>query len=75
MQILGSKANNAQKVMSYLFKRPMIEVTQIMEAAGVSKRTAYNLLADLERLDILKEITGGKRDKLYVFDDYLKLFK
>lgn len=75
IQTLGSKANNAQKVMSYLFKRPMIEVTQIMEVADVSKRTAYNLLADLERLDILKEITGGKRDKLYVFDDYLKLFK
>ncbi|WP_300442112.1 Fic family protein [Christiangramia sp.] len=75
LQNLGSKANNAQKVMSYLFKRPMIEVTQIMEVANVSKRTAYNLIADLENLEILKEITGGKRDKLYVFDDYLKLFK
>lgn len=75
IQGLGSKANNAQKVMSYLFKRPMIEVTQIMEVAEVSKRTAYNLLADLEDLEILKEITGGKRDKLYVFDDYLEIFK
>lgn len=75
LQNLGSKANNAQKVMSYLFKRPMIEVTQIMEVANVSKRTAYNLIADLENLEILKEITGGKRDKLYVFDAYLKLFK
>ncbi len=75
IQDLGSKANNAQKVMSYLFKRPMIEVTQIMEVAEVSKRTAYNLLADLEGLEILKEITGGKRDKLYVFDDYIKIFK
>lgn len=36
IQNLGSKANNAQKVMSYLFKRPMIEVTQIMEVADVS---------------------------------------
>lgn len=75
LQSLGSKANNAQKVINYLFKRPMIEVTQIMEVADVSKRTAYNLLADLENLEILKEITGGKRDKLYVFDDYLNLFK
>lgn len=75
LQSLGSKANNAQKVMNYLFKRPMIEVTQIMEVAEVSKRTAYNLLSDLEDLEILKEITGGKRDKLYVFDDYIKLFK
>jgi Fic family protein len=75
IQTLGSKANNAQKVINYLFKRPMIDVTQIKKVTDVSKRTAYNLLADLERLEILKEITGGKRDKLYVFDDYLKLFK
>ena len=40
----------------------------------MSKRTAYNLMADLEELEILKEITGAKRDKLYVFDSYLKLF-
>jgi len=30
---------------------------------------------DLERLQILREMTGGKRGKLYVFDGYLKLFK
>jgi Fic family protein len=53
----------------------MIEVNKVMEITGVSKRTAYHLIDDLERLQILKEITGGKRDKLYVFDSYIKLFK
>ncbi len=75
IQTLGTKANNAQKIMQYLFKRPMIDVDKITEVAEVSKRTAYNLIADLEELEILKEITGGKRDKLYVFDSYLNLFK
>ncbi|MBO3100253.1 MULTISPECIES: Fic family protein [Gelidibacter] len=75
IQTLGTRANNAQKIIHYLFKRPMIDVNKVVEVTGVSKRTAYHLIDDLEELEILKEVTGGKRDKLYVFDSYLKLFK
>jgi len=75
IQSLGTRGNNAQKIMQYLFKRPMIDVNKVVTITGVSKKTAYNLIADLEELEILKEVTGGKRDKLYVFDSYLKLFK
>ena len=45
-----------------------------MEAAGVSPASAYKLIADLERFGILKEVTGGRRSRMYVFDAYLKLF-
>jgi Fic family protein len=41
---------------------------------GKSKATHYKLLNDLERLGILKEVTGAQRNKLYVFSDYLALF-
>ena len=75
VQTLGSRANNAQKIVQYLFKHPMIEVDKVVEITGVSKRTAYNLIDDLEQLKIIKEITGSKRGKLYVFDAYLKLFR
>ncbi|WP_250629724.1 Fic family protein [Aureibaculum algae] len=75
IQTIGIRGNNAQKIVQYLFKRPMLDVDNVIEITGVSKKTAYNLIADLEELEILKEITGGKRDKLYVFDSYLNLFK
>lgn len=75
IQTLGSRANNAQKVIQYLFKHPMVDVDKVVTITEVSKRTAYNLIDDLEALEILKEITGGKRDKLYVFDSYINLFK
>tara|TARA_B100000809_G_scaffold4361_1_gene4609 strand:- start:31631 stop:31777 length:147 start_codon:yes stop_codon:yes gene_type:complete len=48
----------------------MIDINKVLEITGVSKRTAYNLIDDLERLEILKEVTGDKRHKLYVFDAY-----
>ncbi len=75
LQTLGSRTANAQKVMYYLYQRPVVNAAKVGEVAGVSPASAYKLIADLERFGILKEITGGKRGKMYVFDAYLKLFK
>lgn len=75
LQTLGSRAANAQKVVYSLYQRPMIDAAKVSEVAGVSAASAYKLIVDLERFGILKEITGAKRGKMYVFDAYLKLFK
>ena len=74
IQTLGSRFNNAMKILNYLFKRPVINVGTVADIAQVSQRTAYNLIADLERLRILEEVSGGKRDKIYVFKQYVDLF-
>ena len=75
LQTLGSRTANAQKVLYHLYQRPVVNAARVGEVAGVSPASAYKLIADLERFGILKEITGGKRGKMYVFDAYLKLFK
>ena len=75
LQTLGSRTANAQKVMMYLYQRPVVNAAKVGKAAGVSPASAYKLIADLERFGILKEITGAKRGKMYVFDAYLSLFK
>ncbi len=75
IQTLGSRTANAQKVVHYLYQRPMIDAAKVGEVTGISPASAYKLIADLEQFGILKEITGGKRGKQYVFSAYLKLFK
>ena len=75
LQTLGSRAANAQKVVYSLYQRPMIDAAKVSEVADISPASAYKLIVDLERFGILKEITGAKRGKMYVFDAYLKLFK
>ncbi len=75
IQSLGSRTANAQKVLHYLYQRPMIDAARAGEAAGISPASAYKLIADLEHFGILKEITGGKRGKMYLFVAYLQLFK
>lgn len=74
IQTLGSRTTNAQKVINYLYQRPMIDAAKVGDVADISPASAYKLIADLERFGILKEITGGKRGKMYLFADYLQLF-
>ena len=75
IQRLGSRTANAQKVMQYLYQRPIIDAAKLGEIAKVSPASAYKLIADLERFEILVEITGSKRGKMYVFSAYLGLFE
>ena len=71
---LGNRGIDAQKVVEYLYTQPVIEVSKVEEIIQKSNVTAYKLISDLEQLEILKEISGGQRNKLYVFKDYLDLF-
>jgi Fic family protein len=74
IQTLGSRAANAQKVLNSLYQRPIIDADRVSKAAEVSPASAYKLIADFERLEILAEITGRKRGKTYLFSSYFRLF-
>jgi len=75
IQKLGSRAIKAKKVIDYLYQRPIIDADKVSEVADISMPSSYKLISDLEKMDILKEVTGGKRGRTYVFDNYLRLFR
>ena len=75
LQKLGSRATKAKKVIDYLYQRPIIDADKVSEVADISMPSSYKLISDLEKMDILKEVTGGKRGRTYVFDNYLRLFR
>lgn len=74
IQQLGSRSNNAQLLMNHLFQRPIIDAQKARELTGLSSPSVYKLIDDLEKLGILKEITGAKRGKIYLFKEYTRLF-
>ncbi len=74
IQTLGSRSVKAQKVLYYLYQHPIINAVQVAELTELSATSAYKLIDNLVQLSILKEITGGKRSKIYIFDEYVKLF-
>lgn len=75
IRTLGSRTVNAQTVLNYLYQQPLVDAAKVGEIASISPASAYKLIADLEHLGVLKEITGGKRGKTYIFMEYLQLFK
>lgn len=72
---LGNRASNAQKVLHYLYQKPVVNPSIIGEVTGLSAASAYKLAGDLEKLGLFKEITGGQRGRLYLFQEYIQLFR
>lgn len=72
---LKSRNTDAKKIIDYLYTKPIIDVAQVEKLINKSNVSSYKLISDLERLQILKEVTGGQRGRLYLFKDYLDLFQ
>lgn len=72
---LGNRSGDAYKVVEYLYSRPIIDAQKVAMIIGKTPRTAYKLIENLEKMKILKEITGAERGRLYLFEDYMNLFK
>ncbi|MCH8326277.1 MAG: Fic family protein [Bacteroidetes bacterium] len=71
---LGKKIPNARKVIKKLYSEPIISANGIVNFLNVTPATANSLIQDFVNLGILNEITGGRRDRLFAFTEYMNLF-
>jgi len=71
----GKRSHNAALLLQFLFKKPIIHVNQVKEITQTSYKSANDLVSDLVNAGILKEMTGQSRNRVFVFDDYLNMFK
>ncbi|VBB47535.1 conserved hypothetical protein [uncultured Paludibacter sp.] len=72
---IGNRSGDAYKVVEYLYTRPILDAQTVSAIINKSLRPAYSLLNQLEKLNIIKEITGTQRNRIYMFTDYIELFK
>ena len=75
LQQINSKTRNANLIIQSLYQNPIIYPQKAKNLTGLSSPTIYKLMKDLEKVNILKEITRSKKGKMYVFEDYLKIFE
>lgn len=68
------KMAKAQLLLQRLFIDPVIRPSQVAELTGLSLVSSYKLIEDFENQNILHEITGNGRNRIYVFDEYFKVF-
>jgi Fic family protein len=73
--VLGKKQALAKSILTYLYSQPITDMQSIANALNVSVSSVSRILNDLIQLEILHELTGFKRNRIFSFEEYLKLFR
>lgn len=69
------RQENAQQLMRYLYAQPVTDVKGVTELLSTTTNTAASLITDMVEHGVLVEVTGGRRNRLFLFHDYLDLFR
>ncbi|MBP9158748.1 MAG: Fic family protein [Sphingobium sp.] len=69
------RQKNAQQLMQHLYARPVIDVKAATRLLSTTPNTAGSLVSDLVDYGVLQEVTGQRRNRLFLFQDYIQLFQ
>lgn len=72
---LGRAAASVENVHAALLARPIASAAWIAETAKCSMSTANNALARLEKLGIVQRLNEGKRNRLFVYGQYMRILE
>jgi Fic family protein len=71
---LGKRVTKGQTLLRELYSQPVMSANDIATKLGITHQSASSLIRSFEEMGILREITGRKKDRLFVFSEYLSLF-
>jgi len=72
--LVGASAANGHRTLECLYQQPIVTVKLVQALIGTSYPAANNLVNRLVDLGILHEMTGHKRNRRFLYRDYLHLF-
>lgn len=70
---LGRPAISALRVHQMLQRKPIISALSGAQETGLTRQTILTALKQLQKIKIVRELTGKERDRLFVYDAYLKI--
>jgi Uncharacterized conserved protein len=73
IQALGRSAANTLRVFGALRRRPLARIDALATQTGIAYPTAARAIEALERLGIVREITGRKRERVFAYAHYLDI--
>ncbi|HYM70541.1 MAG TPA: Fic family protein, partial [bacterium] len=74
LERLTSGTGNALTLLESLYQRPIVSVQHVAEITKLAFPNANALVARMEQLNLLREITGRKRNRRFAYQPYLELF-
>ena len=72
---LGTSAASGMRLLDYLYEQPIVNVRLVEKRLKSSFVTANKLVEQFVKLEILRETTGGQRNRRYSYVPYLILFE
>ncbi|MCG8606947.1 Fic family protein [bacterium] len=73
VQALGRGASTAFRVFRLLCEKPLANLNQVCERAHFSFPAATKAMQAMERIGIVREITGQRRNRVFAYDRYLAI--
>ncbi len=70
---LGRPAASALRVHQLLQQKPIVGIPDAAQKSGISAPTIAKSIQHLEKLGIIREITGKQRGRMFVYSDYLSI--
>lgn len=71
----GKAAKTVIDVFNYLEKSPIIEIMKTSKDLGLSYNATANAVMILKDLDILKQTENVKRNRVFTYEEYLKILR
>lgn len=71
---LGGRSENTLKVLRLFYDEPVLDSSTIINKTGISKRTLDSIIKRFYENNLLGELTGYSRNRVFVLAEYLKIF-
>jgi len=72
---MGKRAKQGSVLLHALFSKPVVTTKDVQNITGLSPKAANDLVQAFLTAGILKETTGYQRNRVFGFEDYLRLFR
>jgi DNA-binding IclR family transcriptional regulator len=73
VQAQGRGAANLLRVLEALRQRPLTGLSHIAQQTGISFPTASKSMLTLVDMGIARELTGQRRNRVFVYDAYMSI--
>jgi Fic family protein len=71
---MGKGSKYGFVLLEYLFSKPVVTYKDVQKLFGFTPRVTNNFVNTFVEYGILNEVTGQKRNKVFIFNKYLDLF-
>jgi hypothetical protein len=72
---LGKAAPTALALLELLYRRPYVAIPYVARELAISSPAAGKAVSNLAGLGILTEVSGKKRDRVFLHESYLSIIR